>query len=155
MKWILLCLAFLFAPTLVAAELVVRFADESHKSVSLKTIESTLPLDSFTTHLPWLDGPHTFSGVKVTDLLDYLGVSDVGSVSFVALNDYASSTQIKDILDYEPIIAYHLNGKKMKVRNKGPFWLVFNLDKYPEINNQIYYTQMVWQIDEVLIHEAP
>ena len=81
-----------------------------------------------------------------------LGVEDTLAVSFIALNDYAASTTIENILKYDPIVAYKMNGEKMKVRNKGPYWLVFNLDKYPEIDNTAFHSQMVWQIDEIKIH---
>ncbi|EEX64516.1 hypothetical protein VCJ_003050 [Vibrio metoecus] len=79
----------------------------------------------------------------------------VSSVTFIALNDYAANISIADIEQYEPIVAYYLDGTEMKIRNKGPFWLVYNLDKNPKLNNPIYYTHMVWQISHILIHKKP
>ena len=110
------------------------------------------PQITFTTQLPWYPDANQFTGFRVSDLLQQLGVEDTLAVSFIALNDYAASTTIENILKYDPIVAYKMNGEKMKVRNKGPYWLVFNLDKYPEIDNTAFHSQMVWQIDEIKIH---
>ena len=88
-------------------------------------------------------------------MLEQLSIQDTTSVSFIALNDYSASVTIENIMKYEPIIAYKMNGKKMKVRNKGPYWLVFNLDKFPEIDNTTFHSQMVWQIGKIMIHRSP
>ncbi|WP_295895263.1 hypothetical protein [uncultured Vibrio sp.] len=156
MKWIfplLLLLSF----NSHATPLVIRLADNSAVTLSYEQISKEIPTNSFKTKLPWYEEPNAFTGMLVTDLISYLGKqpSDVTNVSFIALNDYAASSTIEDILKYEPIIAYKMNKNKMKIRNKGPYWLVFNVDKYQEIDNDIFYTQMVWQIDEIIIHSKP
>ncbi len=40
----------------------------------------------------------------------------------------------------------------MRVRDKGPFWLVYDLTTHPEIDEPMHYTLMVWQIKEIQIH---
>ncbi|MEZ9231071.1 molybdopterin-dependent oxidoreductase [Vibrio amylolyticus] len=156
MKWIFPLLLFISFSS-HATPLVIRLSDTSAVTLTYTKISKEIPSNSFKTELPWYEESNTYTGIRVTDLISYLGKqpSDVSAVSFIALNDYAASTTIDDILQYDPIIAYKMNEKKMKVRNKGPYWLVFNVDKYPEIDNDIFYTQMVWQIDEVIIHSKP
>ncbi|MEZ8824197.1 molybdopterin-dependent oxidoreductase [Vibrio amylolyticus] len=156
MKWIF-PLLLLISFSSHATPLVIRLSDTSAVTLTYAQISKEIPSNSFKTELPWYEEPNTYTGIRVTDLISYLGKqpSDLSAMSFIALNDYAASTTINDILQYDPIIAYKMNEKKMKVRNKGPYWLVFNLDKYPEIDNDIFYTQMVWQIDEVIIHSKP
>ncbi|WP_010319978.1 molybdopterin-dependent oxidoreductase, partial [Vibrio ordalii] len=110
------------------------------------------PRETFTTSLPWLLQENRFTGFKVTDLITYLKVGQVSSVSFLAIDDYAANISIEDLTRYEPIIAYHMNGNEMKIRNKGPFWLIYNLGKYPKLlNNTIYHNQMVWQLKNLII----
>ncbi|MCK6264026.1 hypothetical protein KP803_12165 [Vibrio sp. ZSDE26] len=156
MKWIFSILLLLSFSS-QATPLVIRLADDSSITLSYDQISQEIPANSFTTKLPWYKEPKSYKGMRVTDLMSYLDkeTSSISAVSFIALNDYAATSNINDILKYEPIIAYMIDEKKMKVRNKGPYWLVFNVDKYPEIGNDVFYTQMVWQIDEVIIHSNP
>ncbi|MCG9781863.1 hypothetical protein L1D52_05805 [Vibrio brasiliensis] len=137
-----------------ASQLVIRVADQQPVVLTHEEITTQLEAHSFATSLPWFEGKKEFTGFTITDLLAHLGIDDAFSVSFIALNDYAASSQIKDIKQYQPIVAYQIDNKNMKVRNKGPYWLVFNLDQYPEIDNAVFHSQMVWQIDEILIHRT-
>lgn len=152
MKWTLLISFLLVSTYSHAADLVIKLPNEKVETLSRQTLMSQFPISSFTTQLPWFEETKAFSGVKVSELLKYYKLDSALAVSFIALNDYAASSTVKDILTYDPIIAYQMDGKYMKIRNKGPFWLVFDLDSNPEINNPTYYSQMVWQIDEIVIH---
>ncbi|OEF05356.1 hypothetical protein [Vibrio genomosp. F10] len=157
MKWIFsLILLLFFSFSALATPLVIR-SDDAVVTLSYEQISQDIPVSSFSTKLPWFKQPKSYSGMRVIDLIDYLNKDSesIHSVSFIALNDYAANSNIDDILKYDPIIAYMMDEKKMKVRNKGPYWLVFNVDKYPEIANDVFYNQMVWQIDEVIIHSKP
>ncbi|NRF24237.1 molybdopterin-dependent oxidoreductase [Vibrio coralliilyticus] len=152
MRGVVIAFVLLFSTPLFSAELVVRMENQQPKTLVYDQLVSQYPPITFTTQLPWYPEANQFTGFRVSDLLQQLGVEDTLAVSFIALNDYAASTTIENILKYDPIVAYKMNGEKMKVRNKGPYWLVFNLDKYPEIDNTAFHSQMVWQIDEIKIH---
>ncbi|MGY3572675.1 hypothetical protein [Vibrio paucivorans] len=151
MKWIFSVFLFL-SFSIHAAPLVIHHTDSSKTTLSFEQITQDIPSSGFATHLPWYEGTKSFTGMRVSDLIAHLGAKDIGAVSFVALNDYAATTTIADIQKYEPIVAYLMEGKRMKVRDRGPYWLVFNTDGYPETNNEVFYTQMVWQIDEIILH---
>lgn len=153
MRWLLALLPLVLSFHSFSSELVIRMSDDSVRTLPHQEILSHLEESTFTTQLPWIDKPHTFSGIKVSTLLNYLDIDDAFSVSFIALNDYAATSKIDDLIQYEPIIAYKINGKTMKVRNKGPYWLVYNLDKYPELDNAEFHSQMVWQIDELMVYK--
>ncbi|NOH78527.1 molybdopterin-dependent oxidoreductase [Vibrio sp. RE86] len=152
MRSILPVFILLFCANVFSSELVIRIPEEQEKTLPHSDIIKHLPSTTFATSLPWFKGKNSFTGFKVTDLLTHLNIDDAFSVSFIALNDYAASSQIDDIEKYQPIVAYKMNDKKMKVRDKGPYWLIFNLDEHADINNAVYHSQMVWQIDEILIH---
>ncbi|MFB9215904.1 molybdopterin-dependent oxidoreductase [Vibrio sinaloensis] len=149
---LLSCLLVVLSFQAAGSQLVIRLQDKAPITLTHEQIVTEFHAQSFETKLPWLDKSALFTGFKASDLLNYYRIDDAFSVSFVALNDYASSSRVEDLLQYQPIIAYQMNGEKMKVRNKGPYWLVFDLDKYPEIDNAGYHSQMVWQIDEIMIH---
>lgn len=134
------------------SQLIIRMQDKAPITLTQTQIATEFSAYTFQTKLPWLDKSVSFTGFRASDLLSYYRINDAFSVSFVALNDYSSSSRVEDLLQYNPIVAYQMDGEKMKVRNKGPYWLVFDLDKYPEIDNAGYHSQMVWQIDEIMIH---
>ncbi|WP_159650841.1 hypothetical protein [Vibrio atypicus] len=136
----------------IGSELIIKMQNREPIVLSHNDVLSHFEPTTFQTQLPWVDGKKSFTGFKATSLIDFLGVNDAFSLSFIALNDYAATSRIEDVIQYEPIVAYQMDGHHMKVRNKGPYWLIFNLDKYPEIDNAIFHSQMVWQIDQILIH---
>ncbi|MDA0148942.1 molybdopterin-dependent oxidoreductase [Vibrio sp. LaRot3] len=135
-------------------ELRIHLPDQTTITLNKAEIEQEFSQTSFTTLLPWFEDNHQFSGILVSQLLEKYDVSDAFAVSFIALNDYSSTTSIEDINKYAPMIAMKMDGKPMKVRHKGPYWLVYNLDEHPNINHANYHSQMVWQIDEIVIHSA-
>lgn len=152
MRWLLVCLSLLLSFSTLASQIVIRVGNETPIQLAHQDITTKLSSTSFTTELPWYTDKNKFTGFKVSELLQYLKINDAFAVSFIALNDYAASAQIADIIKYEPIVAYEMNDQRMKIRNKGPYWLIFNLDKNPEIDNAAFHSQMVWQIDEIMIH---
>ncbi|HGS4987234.1 TPA: molybdopterin-dependent oxidoreductase [Vibrio cholerae] len=155
MRWILLILTLWCSSFALASNITIQIADAPPKVFSLQELATELPAVSVTTELPWIHGSHRFTGFKVSDLLEYLQQDHVKSVTFMALNDYAANISIADIQYYEPIVAYYMDGDEMKIRHKGPFWLVYNLDQNPKLKNSVYYTHMVWQISQILIHKKP
>lgn len=152
MKMIGALLPLLISLQAFGAQLVLRVGEEPPVTMMHDEIVAQFEPSSFTTSLPWYPDKKEFTGFKVSDLLNQLEIDDAFSVSFIALNDYAASSTIADINKYEPIIAYQVDGKNMRVRDKGPYWLLFNVDKYPETNTAVFHSQMVWQIDEIMIH---
>ncbi|MFM2587949.1 hypothetical protein [Vibrio sp. TBV020] len=152
MKVIWLLLPMLVSLQVFSAQLVIRVGEATPITLTHDEIITQFEPTSFTTSLPWYQDKKEFTGFKVSDLLKSLDIDDAFSVSFIALNDYAASSQVSDIKEFEPIIAYQVDGKNMRIRDKGPYWLLFNIDKYPETNNAAFHSQMVWQIDEIMIH---
>jgi hypothetical protein len=152
MKMILALLPVLISLQAFSAQLVIRVGEAPPVTFTHEEIIAQLEPSTFTTSLPWYSEKKEFTGFKVSDLLSRLQIDDAFSVSFIALNDYAASSTIADINKYQPIIAYQVDGQKMRVRDKGPYWMLFNVDKYPETNNAVFHSQMVWQIDEIMIH---
>lgn len=110
---------------------------------------SEFPQTEIATELPWLEGVTSFTGVQVSDIFEHIKMPIPKTMTFVALNDYQIEVVVEDIENYQPIIANRKNGKIMTVRDKGPFWLIFPLSQYPEINNTDYHAKMIWQLKEI------
>lgn len=153
MKRILVASLLCISTFVSAYDLTIKLPDQAPIVLSMSELKSDLPVTGFTTHTPWDDSDQllSFTGFTMIDLLKYVKAKDVSSVTFFALNDYSASTSVEDLNNYKPIVAYSLNGEAMRVRDKGPFWFVYNMDAYPQTDSPEYHTQMVWQIKEISV----
>jgi hypothetical protein len=107
-----------------------------------------LPHTIFRTHTPWHDGPQTFEGVRLDVLMDAVGA--VGTkATFVAINDYEVTIPVDDFATNHPILAYRLNGETMSVRDKGPFFVVYDYDSSDDLQTQKFYTRSAWQVTNI------
>ena len=124
--------------------------NEAGKAVfDLAGLES-LGLVSFQTTSPWYDGLTTFEGIPLQKLMDYVGAK--GSVVKVtALNDYTTEIPLSDFQEYNVILALKINGKYLRIRDKGPLFVVYPYDSMPELNNKIYYSRSAWQVSRMNI----
>lgn len=116
----------------------------SHKMDDIEKLGVT----QFTTSTIWTDGPTSFSGVSLKKILDE--VKATGKfVKLTALNDYSIVIPMADIDDEQPIVATKLNGQPMTVRNKGPFWLVYNYDSDIKYRTETIYSRSIWQLSKI------
>ena len=104
------------------------------------------------THTPWYDGPHSFSGPLLTALLEAVGAQG-STVRMIALNDYSSELPVEDSINMPLILASRLDGNVMRVRDKGPLFMIYPFDDFPETDNEIFYGRSVWQISRIEIIE--
>ena len=109
-----------------------------------------LGMVSFQTTSPWYDGRTRFTGIPLQKLMDYVGAK--GSVvKITALNDYTTEIPLSDFKKYNVILALKINGEYMRIRDKGPLFVVYPYDSMPELNNQIYYSRSAWQVSKMTI----
>lgn len=105
---------------------------------------------SFQTTSPWYNGRTTFTGIPVQKLMEFVGAK--GSVVKVtALNDYTTVIPLSDFKKYNVILALKINGEYIRIRDKGPLFIVYPYDSKPELNNQIYYSRSAWQVSRMNI----
>lgn len=118
--------------------------DGDTANLDLAMLEA-LPQFSFTTHTPWTDGPMKFTGVRIHDLLNYIGA---GSTDFRASASDKYWDELRD-MDFEnipAIVAYMRDDKYMRLRDLGPLWIMFPFDEYPELDNEKFKRACVWQL---------
>jgi len=124
--------------------------NESGKAVfDLASLEK-LGMVSFQTTSPWYDGRTTFTGIPLQKLMDYVGAKGT-VVKVTALNDYTTEIPLSDFKKYNVILALKINGEYMRIRDKGPLFVVYPYDSKPELNNQIYYSRSAWQVSRMNI----
>ena len=117
--------------------------------IDLVSLEK-LGMVSFQTTSPWYDGRTTFTGISLQKLMDYVGAKGT-VVKVTALNDYTTEIPLSDFKKYNVILALKVNGEYMRIRDKGPLFVVYPYDSIPELNNQIYYSRSAWQVSRMTI----
>ncbi len=100
---------------------------ETYNRVTLEA----LGMHSIKTKTPWTNGVTHFEGVKVKDVLEKAGIS-TKPVTAMSFDDYAISIPAKFIEEHDPIIASRMNGQVMTMKDKGPYWIMFDLDNVSE-----------------------
>ena len=101
-----------------------------------------------TTVTPWTEGAVTFGGVLARDLMNAVGASG-SRVRAIALNDYTVDIPLSDLVDGEVVLALTLDGEPMRVRDKGPIWIIYPAESPTELQNQATRRKMVWQLREL------
>nr|WP_255522161.1 molybdopterin-binding protein [Paracoccus sp. NBH48] len=71
---------------------------------------------------------------------------DEGTVSAVAINDYAVQIPVDEVTADYPIVAFQQNGQAMSVRDKGPLWVIYPYDSDPALQSEVTYARSIWQL---------
>lgn len=109
-----------------------------------------LPQVTVNTKTPWHDGVVVFEGPLIGDVLKVTGFKGV-EIEVIALNGYRAKIPVSDLQEFGPILALKENGEYMRIRDRGPIFVIYPFDQKPQINNEIYYSRSVWQVREIVI----
>lgn len=114
---------------------------------------AALPWHHIDTHTRWTEGVQSFRGPYLTDVLTSGGMSRADfaghNLLMRALNDFGMVMPADEAWDFQPILACEMNGKRMRVRDKGPIWLVFPRDQRIELQNSSMDARWIWQLFEI------
>jgi hypothetical protein len=104
-----------------------------------------LPTSIITTRTPWHDGEQIFEGVRLSDLMAALHAKGE-TLHVTALNRYETEIPFSDITEHAPVLAYRLNGKPMRIEDKGPLFIIYGFDDSSELNSELYFGRSAWQV---------
>jgi hypothetical protein len=99
------------------------------------------------TMTPFTDGEQEFSGIPLSRLIEIVG-SDSAVIEAVALNDYRVEIPAEHAETYDVFLALDRNGEPMRIRDKGPIWVIYPSDEVltaPERFDRF----MIWQLREL------
>lgn len=100
------------------------------------------------TSTPWTKGRPVFEGVLVHKILE--AVSAKGEIAFTrAINDYKVEIPLADFERYPVLLALKMNGKYMRIRDKGPLWVVYPWDQYTSLADEKTKRKSIWQLVEI------
>ena len=137
-------------PVILTVSGAIETANLSETAVFDQTMLEALPQLTIRTTTSWTDGVTEFEGPRVADVLDRVG-ADGETVTAIALNDYAVPIPAVDFDDYDVILALRMNGETMSRRDKGPIWIVYPRDDFPELATVEYNARWVWQLRELRV----
>jgi hypothetical protein len=109
-----------------------------------------LGLSKLTTWTPWTDGEIEFEGVLARRLMEAVGARGA-EVEARALNDYKEVIPVEDFHRYEVLLATRMNGQLMRVRDKGPIWIVYPWSDHPELDDFATRERSVWQLSALQV----
>lgn len=114
-----------------------------------------LPRSRITTSTVWTEGPHLFEGVSLGKILEAAGI-DPGDhpdsvVTAIALNDYEVEFPLADVTRYDVLIAAYMDGERLHVSDKGPYWVVYPRDDFQELRDSRFDHRWAWQLKELRI----
>ncbi|HGM4777372.1 oxidoreductase [Serratia marcescens] len=115
-----------------------------------KAMMDALPKTSITTSTAWTP-KEKFTGTSFKDILTEVGIT--GKIVRVhALNDYWVDIPMSDVDKYNIILASKRNDTPLKVRDFGPYFVIYPLDEhYEELNKPIFYSRFVWQVEHITV----
>ena len=84
-------------------------------------------------------------------MLEALGANDQNVVRAAAINDYRVEIPVSDAAEHEVVIALEHNGKPMRVRDKGPMWIIYPIEQ-SEVKDSEFNSKMIWQLSTLHIY---
>ncbi|MGR3479667.1 molybdopterin-dependent oxidoreductase [Salipiger marinus] len=134
----------------VTGEISVTNQDEA--AVFDRAMLESMETVTFTTSTIWTEGPQTFTGVPLSELMEAVGATG-SSMKATAINDYAVDIPREDWVQDGPILAYLNDGEEMPVRDKGPLWVVYPYDLNASFQSEVIYSRSIWQLDRIVVVE--
>lgn len=109
-----------------------------------------LPGREIRTRTPWTEGTTTFEGPLGMALLEAVGARG-SRLAITAINDYSVEVPVSDLERHKVIFALRQNGELLKVRDKGPLFLVYPFDEDPALNSEVIQSRSIWQIRSIRV----
>ena len=149
-KGAVLAAACVFLAGVAAAEeLVVSFLSESgarqERAFSLDELKAFEQFEFVTTN-NFVDGPVSFRGPRVRDVLEEAGAPLRGAALLTAANDYSVQVDLAEFSDYGVIFALEADGKALSRRDKGPIWLMYPIDDHETLQVPATNSRLIWQL---------
>lgn len=102
-----------------------------------------------TTFTSFTDGAQSFAGPTLASVLRAVGATGA-TIRASAINDYTVEIPVAHAETHGVILAMDHNGAAMRVRDKGPIWVVYPLSE-SEAEKKPFDGEMIWQLVEMRI----
>ena len=111
----------------------------------MRTLEN-LGLVKYTVDDPWLNSPITYTGVLLSELRNYAGVSDSAMYFHLgALDDSAVTIPVEDIEKWPILLATRSNDSYMSIGTAGPTRIILPYHNY-KFDWDTYNGYWIWNL---------
>lgn len=111
-----------------------------------------LPVHSIRTATTWTPRS-TFTGPLLGDILKTVGAYGT-QIEFHTFDDYTYTVPVSDCARYGVIVAYSMNGQRLKLSDFGPLFLIYPRDAYPlELAGPAGDAKFAWQIVSMAVKD--
>jgi hypothetical protein len=104
-----------------------------------------LPQLSFGAETPWYARRRQFTGPLLREVLRAAGARGA-TLRVRSLNDYRVDIPFGDAQRFDVVVARLLDGAPMRVRDRGPLFVIYPFDAVPALRNAVYYSRCAWQL---------
>ncbi|MBB5404207.1 MULTISPECIES: molybdopterin-dependent oxidoreductase [Paraburkholderia] len=109
-----------------------------------------LPVHTITTSTTWTPRS-TFAGPRLADILKAVGARG-SEIELHTYDDYTYTVPVADCERYGVIVAYSMNGQRLKLSDFGPLFLIYPRDAFPdELTGAVGDSKFVWQIKALIV----
>jgi hypothetical protein len=109
---------------------------------------TALPQWTLETTTPWSPERHRFTGPLLRTLLEYCGARGT-SLHALALNDYDVNIPVSDAYEGDVIIARLKDGQPMRVRDRGPLFIIYPFDQNARWRRPTVISRAIWQLRRI------
>lgn len=116
-----------------------------------------LDSNTITTSLPWEKQKKSYTGVYLHKLISIVNASNYNGIHIAAKNQYGAFIANEELNKHSYMLAYAVDGRGIKRRQKGPLILIRDLNDIAEedMNNLDIVINLVWFVDKISIHSGP
>ncbi len=100
------------------------------------------------TTTPFTEGSTVFRGVLARDLLRHLGATG-SQIQAAAIDLYKVQIPVDDFERFDVLIAIEADGKKLRIRDHGPAWIIYPWSQHEELGKEIYSRRSIWQMNAI------
>ncbi|MGF6506867.1 molybdopterin-dependent oxidoreductase [Paraburkholderia sp. 32] len=125
--------------------------DAAHRSYHFNEAQLlALPVHTITTSTTWTPRS-TFTGPRLADILKAVGAYGT-QIELHTFDDYTYTVPVSDCERYGVIVAYSMNGQRLKLSDFGPLFLIYPRDAFPdELTGAVGDSKFVWQIKALIV----
>lgn len=137
-------------PVILTVDGAIANTNKNDKATFDRALLESLGMTALATSTPWEPGVFTFEGVLLSTLLDKVGAKGKTLIA-QGVDGYQVDIPVEDSRAYDVILALKRDGHWMSVRDKGPVWIIYPIDRHPEIRNEFFSARSVWQLARLTV----
>jgi len=100
------------------------------------------------TTTPFTKGSTVFRGVLARDLMRHIGARG-DEIEAAAIDLYKVRIPFEDFERFDVLIALEADGRKLRVRDHGPAWVIYPWTDHEELAKEVYSRRSIWQLNAI------